>query len=383
MDCLRTRLEGSLREMPISVNAAVIAPNQNQFDIRELELDEPRTDEILVRIHAAGVCHTDITARMVSNMLGMPIVLGHEGAGVVERVGDAVRQFLPGDRVALSYHSCGQCPQCSIDHPSYCHRFRLLNMGFMRPDGSRTLSESGQPVGSSFFSQSSFATHALVYERNCVRLPDDIPFKIGAPFGCGVQTGAGSMMNALACRAGSAVVIAGCGAVGLSAVLGAKQMRCATIIAVEPFAERRTLALEFGATHAIDPAGESDLAAAIRTIVPGGVDYALDGTGRAEVLNALMGSLAPAGTLGCVTARLGEAALPGDLRSLCGSGLKIMGITEGDSTPSDFLPKLFDLYRQGQLPVDRMIKTFPFSQINEAIAAQERGECVKVVLTLE
>jgi aryl-alcohol dehydrogenase len=369
--------------MPTQITAAVAVPDETSFAIRDLELDDPREDEILVRIHAVGICHTDLTARMATKMIGMPIVLGHEGAGVVERVGDRVKGFAPGDRVALSYQSCGQCPQCTIDHPSYCHQFRLLNMGFMRPDGSRALRDGEHPVGSNFFSQSSFASHALAYERNCVKLPDDIPFEIGAPFGCGIQTGAGSMLNALACRRGTAAVIAGCGAVGLSAVLGAKIAGCTTIIAVEPFAARRALALEFGATHAIDPAGEANLATAIRAILPVGADYALDGTGRAEVLDALMASLGPAGTLGCVAARMGDATLPGDLRVLCGSGIKIMGITEGDSTPSEFLPRLFDLYRTGQLPVDRMIKTFPFTQINEAIAAQEHGDCIKVVLTLE
>ncbi|GGC87625.1 putative zinc-containing alcohol dehydrogenase [Chelatococcus reniformis] len=352
------------------------------FEIRTLDLDEPRDDEILVRIIGVGVCHTDLVFRD-AGAIAAPAVLGHEGSGIVERVGPKVHKVAPGDRVAITFRSCGACHRCNRGDAAYCLTMPQLNYTGMRPDGSTALRCEGVPVASNFFGQSSFATHAITYERNVVKVPGDLPLELIGPLGCGIQTGAGSIMRSLACEAGSSLLILGGGPVGLAAVMGAKVQACGTVIVVEPHAARRALAREFGATHTIDPAADADLAATVRAIVPAGVDYAFDTTGIPAVYPAAVAALAPKGVLGLVGVAPPGTPLPGDINTTMTFGYTIKGIIEGDSNPGEFLPELMDLHRLGRLPFDRLITTFPFEQINEAVAAQHRGECVKIVLLMD
>jgi aryl-alcohol dehydrogenase len=258
----------------------------------------------------------------------------------------------------------------------------MLNYAGVRTDGSKSLHDHGADVAGNFFGQSSFASHALTYERNLVKVPDDIPLETVGPLGCGIQTGAGGVMRSLACEAGSSLLVTGGGPVGLSAVMGGRIQDCETIILVEPQPARRALALEFGATHVIDPAVTPDIAAAVRALAPDGVDYAFDTTGLPALYGAILASLAPKGVLGLVGIAPPGTPLPGEVNTVMTFGHTIKGIIEGDSEPAVFLPQLMDLHREGRLPFDRMISTYPFSQINEAIAAQHRGECVKVVLLM-
>jgi aryl-alcohol dehydrogenase len=259
---------------------------------------------------------------------------------------------------------------------------RVLNYIGMRADGSKAIRQGETPVSSNFFGQSSFATYALAYERNVLKLPDDIPFELAAPLGCGIQTGVGGVMLALACPKGSSLLVTGGGAVGLSAVMGAAIQGCKTIVVVEPHASRRTLALQLGATHVIDPAESPNIAAAVRAILPQGMDYAFDTTGRPEILAVAMASLAPKGVLGIVGIPPPGTPMPGDLGSVLTFGQTVRGIIEGDSDPEVFLPVLIDHWRAGRLPLETLIQAFPFDQINQAVDAQHRGDCVKVVLNL-
>jgi aryl-alcohol dehydrogenase len=334
-----------------------------------------------VRIVGVGVCHTDIVFKE-GQVIAPPVVLGHEGSGVVEKVGAAVSAFAPGDRVAITFRSCGACPRCHSGDPAYCLTMPMLNYAGVRTDGSKSLHDHGADVAGNFFGQSSFASHALTYERNLVKVPDDIPLETVGPLGCGIQTGAGGVMRSLACEAGSSLLVTGGGPVGLSAVMGGRIQDCETIILVEPQPARRALALEFGATHVIDPAVTPDIAAAVRALAPDGVDYAFDTTGLPALYGAILASLAPKGVLGLVGIAPPGTPLPGEVNTVMTFGHTIKGIIEGDSEPAVFLPQLMDLHREGRLPFDRMISTYPFSQINEAIAAQHRGECVKVVLLM-
>lgn len=366
----------------MQVTAAVARAPGEDFTLETVELDAPRPDEILVRIAAVGVCHTDLVAREGAMPFSLPAVLGHEGAGVVTEVGSAVTKVAPGDRVALTFRSCGQCDRCKSGDPAYCYMMPALNYIGMRPDGAKAIRQGEEAVSSNFFGQSSFATYALAYERNVLKLPDDIPFEIAAPLGCGVQTGAGGVMLALACPAGSSLLITGGGAVGLSAVMGAKIQGCGKIIVVEPHAVRRALATELGATHVIDPAVSPDLAATVRAILPQGVDYAFDTTGRPDTLTAIMGALAPKGVLGIVGIPPAGTPMPGDLGNVLTFGQTVRGIIEGDSDPDVFIPDLIAHWRAGRLPLERLVKVFAFDQINAAIASQHHGDCVKVVLTL-
>jgi len=365
----------------MQVTAAVVQEAGAKFSIEQVELDDPRPDEIRVKIAAVGVCHTDIVFAEGGAPLALPAVLGHEGAGVVDAVGSAVTKVKPGDRVAITFRSCGTCARCQSGDPAYCYTMPMLNYIGMRPDGSKALHQDGKDVSSNFFGQSSFATYALAYERNVLKLPEDIPFEIAAPLGCGVQTGAGGVMLALAAKKGSSLMVLGGGAVGLSAVMGAVIQGCDPIIVVEPHAARRTLALELGATHAIDPTTTDDLAAVVRTIVPHGVDYAFDTTGRPEIHTATMNALAPKGVFGIVGISPPDAAMPGVLGQVLTYGQTVRGIIEGDSDPDVFLPELIAHWRAGRLPLEKLVRTYPFEQINEAIAAQHHGDFVKVVLT--
>lgn len=349
------------------------------FTIERLDLDEPRPDEILVRIHGVGLCHTDLAARDQHLPVALPAVLGHEGAGIVEKVGDRVKAIRPGDHVVLSFRSCGACPSCLRREPAYCSSFGPLNGAGCRPDGSHALHDGPTAISCCFFGQSSFAEYALTYERNVVRVAHDVPIELMGPLGCGVQTGAGGVMRSLGCHIGSSILITGGGAVGLSAVLGAVVQGCTTIIVSEPHPARRGLALQLGATHAIAPA--DDLAATVRSIVPRGTDYAFDTTGRPDVLAAALAALGHRGALAFVGVPADAAAtFPVSIMSLMSQGQTIRGVIEGDSEPATFIPELIDLYRRGAFPFDRLVRTYNLADINQAIADQLDGTCVKAVL---
>jgi aryl-alcohol dehydrogenase len=363
----------------MQVTAAVARAADKDFSIETVVLDDPRDDEILVRVVGVGLCHTDIVFK-ATGTIPAPAVLGHEGSGIVEKVGANVTKVAPGDRVAMTFRSCGQCPRCTKGEPAYCHTMPMLNYTGMRTDGSKAISKDGEPIAGNFFGQSSFATYALTYERNVVKVPEGVPLELMGPLGCGIQTGAGGVMRSLAAEKGSSILILGGGAVGLSAVMGAKIQGCSTIIVLEPHESRRKLALELGATHVIDPKAQTDFAAEVRKIVPIGVDYAFDTTGIPPVLQATMNCLGPHGVFGIVGIAPPGTPMPGDLMTAVTFGHTVKGIIEGDSDPDVFIPEMIEHYRAGRLPFDKLIRTYPLSEINKAIADQHHGDCVKVVL---
>lgn len=360
--------------------AAVARAPHAEFILEPVIIDGPRAGEVLVRIEAVGICHTDLASRDGAIPIALPAVLGHEGCGVVEAVGTGVTKVAAGDRVGITFASCGCCPSCAAGAPAYCHNFMQLNYSGLRKDGSGPLSAGGESVTGLFFGQSSFATHSLALESNVVKVPADIPAEILAPIGCGIQTGAGAVLRSLDCRPGSALLIAGAGSVGLSAVMAAAVRECATIIAVEPHESRRALALELGATHVIDPA-EGPIEEQVRAIVPGGVDYAIDTSGLAPVIGGLIKSMTFHGKLGLIGVPSDPAtALPLGVLEMLILGITVIGIIEGDSHPDSFMPELIDLYRAGRFPIDKLVTTFPFAKINDAVAAQHGGEVLKPVL---
>ncbi|GAB7106266.1 NAD(P)-dependent alcohol dehydrogenase [Streptomyces phaeofaciens JCM 4814] len=367
--------------MSITTRAAVVESAGAPFTLSEVVLDDPGPHEAVVRLVAAGLCHTDLGVAGGGLPFPLPGVLGHEGAGVVEAVGSAVTGVAPGDHVVLSFTSCGACRDCRGGHPAYCATWLPMNLiGGRRADGTSTLSRDGEPLGGHFFGQSSFAERALVDERSLVKVDPDVPLESIAPLGCGVQTGVGAVWNVLTPAAGSAIVVLGAGAVGLSAVMAAALTPATTIVAVDKVAERLQLARELGATHTVD-AGQAALGDAIAEITGGrGADGIVETTGSTAVLRRGVDALAARGTLVVVGAPPFGSEVALDVNGLLG-GKRIVGLTLGDSETQTFIPALVRLVKEGRLPLDRLIGTYPFADIDRAVRDMTSGRTIKPVLT--
>ncbi len=363
-----------------NVIAAVARKAKGPFSIESLILSGPSPDEVLVKIEGVGLCHTDLVVKDSAFPPALPAVLGHEGAGVVEAVGENIDDVKVGDRVILSFASCGACSACRDHTPGYCDQAAALNYAGARLNGKSALGGEQGAVASHFFGQSSFATHAVVYANNIVKAPDDAPLALLGPFGCSIQTGAGTVLNVMRPPAGAAILIAGAGAVGLSAVMAAALAGCAPIIVSDPMHERRTAAIDFGATHSHDP-NEAPLREAVTSFAKGGVNFAIDTTGRREVIEAGVDALSKRGVLACLGIAPDEApTFDVPINHLMGYGRRIVGVIEGDSDPRQLIPMLLDHYRAGRFPFDKMIKTYSLENINEAVRDQAAGRCVKPVL---
>ncbi|TDZ78299.1 Aryl-alcohol dehydrogenase [Mycobacteroides salmoniphilum] len=353
----------------MKVTAALSRSAESPFALEEVELDGPRPDEVLVKIHATGLCHTDLTFKA---QVPIPAVLGHEGAGVVEAVGDEVTHIRPGDHVVLSYRSCGQCRQCGAGERAYCSRGTRLNLSGTRLDGSSTLSQNGNGLFGSFFGQSSFAQYALAAADNTVVIDASTDLATAAPLGCGLQTGAGAVLNVLTPEPDSRLVVFGAGGVGLAAVMAAKAIGVQTIIAVDLVASRRDKAVTLGATHTVDPAAE-DVASVAR-----GATHALDTTANPDVIATALGLLRQRGVL--VLVGLGASRGTIDLTDLMYGGKIIRGCIEGDANPQEFIPELLRMHAEGRFPIESLISRYPVHAIDQAVADARSGAAIKPVL---
>ncbi len=362
----------------MKIKAAVVREKSGPFVLEEIELEEPRENEVLVRIVASGLCHTDLVSRDQYLPVPLPVILGHEGAGVVERVGAKVTRVAPGDHVVSSYVNCGVCSSCLSGQPTYCLNFFPLNFFAVRSDGSTTASKDGQRIHAPFWGQSSFATHALMTEKNVVRVDKDLPLEKLAPLGCGVQTGAGGVMNSLKVRPGSSIAIFGAGSVGLSAIMAARVVGATTIIAVDVKPARLEMAKELGATHLVDSSKTNAVEEIIR-ITGNGALYALECTGIPNLLSDALDSLALTGVCGLISASGGGARVSLECQKIL-DGRTVRGIVEGDSIPQIFIPQLLELYKQGRFPFDKMLTFYSLEEINKAAEDAESGKVVKVIL---
>lgn len=365
----------------MQITAAVVRTRSGPFHLEALEIEAPRAGEVLVRVVATGVCHTDMVMRDQDLPTPQPVVLGHEGAGVVERVGPGVTKVAPGDHVVMTFNSCGGCPSCRDHAPTYCHEFFPRNFVGVRADGSSGLSKTGETIHANIFGQSSFATYALCHERNAVKVPHTAPLEILGPLGCGVMTGAGAVMNALKVEAGRSLAVFGAGAVGLSAVLAARAVDAGPIVVVDINPARLELALELGADHALDGRGPP-VVDRIREITGAGADYTLDTTANLTVMRQAVDVLAPRGTCGLVGASTMGDELSLDAVSLMSGGRAVRGVVEGDADPDVFIPRLIELHQAGRFPFDRLIAFYPFDAINDAVADGEAGRVIKPVLRM-
>ena len=362
------------------ITAAVLRATGAALSLETLELEDPRPGEVRVRLVGSGVCHTDLGVIATAVAEQLPVVLGHEGAGIVDAVGGGVTDLSPGDHVVLSYNHCGTCDHCSAGLMAHCRSFVPLNLTGARLDGSSPLSADGEKVFGHFFGQSAFAHYVIATRNNTVKVDESAPLELLGPLGCGVQTGAGAVLNSLNPPAGSSIAIFAAGSVGLSALMAAVVAGCTTIIAVDPQPERLALATRFGATHVVNPQEQGPVEA-IREITDGlGAQFSVDCIGLPAVVRQALECLQSPG----VCASVGFQGMSNELTIDQGHllfGRSLVGVIEGDAVPQTFIPHMIDLYREGRFPFDKLITTFPFEQVNEAIDAAHHGKVVKAVLT--
>jgi len=359
--------------MPTHVTAAVVDPSRGEDatpTLESLTLRDPGPDEVLVGIKAVGICHTDLKIGTLSDR---PMVPGHEGAGIVEAVGSEVTALQVGDRVGLTFDSCGHCPRCEDDDPAYCYDALALQFGL-----ENTMArDDGTPVAGAFFKQSSFATHAIATQRNAIRLPDDLPFHLAAPLGCGVQTGYGGVVNSLGAKTGESIVVIGLGAVGLSGILAAHHSGLRTIVGIDPIESRRNLALEFGATHVFAPG--DDMSA---VVTPKSVDYTLECAGTEKTFAQGIEMLKPRGKMGVIAVPPPAEPISFVPLSILDGGRELVGIVEGGADPSTFLPMLGHRVLDGSLPLEKMIECYDFDDFDKAWEDAKSGKTIKPVLMM-
>ncbi len=362
----------------MQATAAVLRNAAGPFVLESIEIGDPRPDEVIVRIVASGICHTDVKFR---DAVPKPIVLGHEGAGIVQQIGTSVSRLSVGDPVVLTFGYCGMCPSCVSGAPTHCADHHALQFKGARLDGTTALSQAGVQINGAFFQQSSFATFAVATERNAIRVPTDAPLAMLGPLGCGIQTGAGAILNSLNVGYGAKVAVFGAGAVGLSAVMAAKVAGADRIVAVDIVPSRLELARDLGAHHVID-AREGDVAERVRDVSGGGVNYALETAAVETSFAAAIDSLAPRGVCGFVASPVGRGTTPIVPFDMLINGKTLCGIVQGASVPHVFIPRLVDMIAAGRFPLDRLVTWYDFADINKAVADAESGAAIKPILRM-
>jgi len=366
----------------MQITAAVVREKFARYELDTFELDDPRADEILVKVVASGICQTDVHGRDGYFQIPYPAVFGHEGAGVVEAVGSGVTTLKPGDHVIMSFPWCGGCPSCRASRIAYCQDAGKLKQDGTRADGSTLLKQNGQPIYGSFFQQSSFSTYTIANERYAIKVRPDAPIALLGPLACGGQTGAGAVMNVMQPKPGDSIAVFGTGGVGLSGLMAARILGCDPIIAVDIRPERLALAKELGATHVINASDEKDVVGAIQKITGGGANFTLETSAVPAVFRmAEESTLQGGGTCVLVgSARKGTDVsfeMPHIQR-----GRIIRGVVQGESTPKSFIPKLIDHVMAGEMPIEKMIRRYAFADINQAVADAESGVTIKPVLDM-
>jgi len=369
----------------VKTTVALIEEPGVPFVFADVDIDEPRADEVLVRIVATGLCHTDLTVPTMLPAEMFPTVVGHEGAGVVEAVGDQVSGIEVGDHVVVSFRSCRTCVQCRRGDVGYCEQSLLLNYMGMRPDGSTTLNRGGERVFGSFFGQSSLARHALAYADNCIVVDKALDLSLLAPFACGFQTGAGAVLNVFEPEPGDSLAVFGAGAVGLAALAAARGAGVDTLVAVDPAPARRAAAARYGAL-AIDPGaaerdGTPSVVDQIKAHTDAGACFAIDSTALPAVVLQAQRALRTKGTL--VALGLGAAEYTIDAIDLLQGGKVIRSTMEGEADPLTAIPDLIGRRAAGRFDVDPLVTTYPFAEIATAVAEAGTGAVIKPVLVWE
>ncbi|MEK7326133.1 MAG: Zn-dependent alcohol dehydrogenase [Chloroflexota bacterium] len=364
----------------MKIQAAVFYEPHVPFKIETLDLEPPRTGEVLIKVAAAGVCHSDWHLMTGATKHPLPVVPGHEGAGVVEAVGPGVTRVKPGDHVALNWApNCGTCFYCLNDRPSLCGTYIGPLWAGTMMDGTPRLSKNGQPVYH-FSALACFADYTVVPQECCVLMPPAVPLTVAALIGCAVTTGVGAVLNTAKVKPGSSVAVFGAGGVGLSVVLGAKLAGAGTLIAVDRAPAKLEMAKQFGATHAL--LSDADTNDAIRQLTGGrGADYVFEAIGIPAVQEQCLYAARPGGVivLAGVSPMGSSTNLPGAI--ITRQEKVVMGTYYGSANTARDFPLYADLYLKGKLDLERLVsRQYPLEQINEAYADMLRGRVARGVI---
>ena len=368
----------------MKVQALVVAEKDGPFELQELDLADPGRDEVLVRIVASGVCHTDAITRAGDMPMPFPAVLGHEGSGIVEVVGEGVMHVSVGDRVIIGWPWCGECKNCLDGQPRYCLRTGEALVSGRRFKGelrgTTAYSRDGEDLNGHFFGQSSFATHSITRADALVKVAGDTPLELLGPLACGLATGAGAVLNEARPRLGDSILVAGVGAVGLAAIMAARSTGVTRIIAMDVHDARLDLATEFGATHTINSTSV-DVVSEVAGITGSTVDFAFDCTGVISVIETIADTVGMLGTLVLIGGAPAGASFSLDhLSTLWGK--RVIGVLGGGGRSGQLIPGLVELYEQGRFPFDRLVRSYEMGDIEQALADSKSGEVIKPILRM-
>ncbi|MFJ8851355.1 zinc-binding dehydrogenase [Streptomyces sp. NPDC102437] len=348
-------------------------------EVEELELGAPREGEVLVRIAAASLCHSDLSVVNGDRVRPLPMALGHEAVGVVQETGPGVGRVSPGDHVALVFvPSCGFCGDCAAGRPALCAQAAAANGSGALLHGPSLLTDAAGNRVHHQLGVSAFSEHAVLAQESVVPIPKDIPFTVASMFGCAVLTGAGAVINTAALRPGQSTVVYGLGGVGLSAVLGARAAGAYPIIAVDPVQEKRELALRLGATHAYAP---DEALRQIRELTSGGAESAVEAVGSPKVMAECLSAVARGGKVVSVGLPAPDRVLEVPALAFAGEGKSLLGSYMGDAVPRRDIPRFLDLWRAGLMPVELMhTGTLPLTDINAALEELASGRAIRQVI---
>ncbi len=364
----------------MTAGRAAVLEAPGELTVSDVDFAAPGAGEVLVKLVATGMCHTDLGTIAGGIPFATPGIIGHEGAGIVAAIGEGVSSVSIGDKVLLSFTSCGTCGACRSGHPAYCETWLARNLlGGLRADASGGVTRQGEPVGAHFFGQSSFGEYSIADERSIVKVDADADLAVLAPLGCGVLTGFGSVWNVLDPQVDDTVAVYGTGAVGLSAVIAASLRSPARLIAIDIVEERLALARELGATDAINATTEN-VAERLAEITGGrGVTKSFDTTGNPHVARGALDAASVRGTVLVCGAPPPGTEIPVDIQGIL-SGKILRGVTMGDSDPQDLIPQLVALHAAGKLPLERLERTYTLDEIGTAADDMHRGVTVKPVI---
>ncbi len=365
------------------IKAAIVNGVNQDYVLEDVYLDEPRANEVLVKLVASGICHSDEAFRLGEAPYNFPAVFGHEGAGIVEEVGEAVTTVKPGDHVVMSYAFCGHCPSCMHGKPATCAEWAQRNVTGRRLNGDGIFfKEDKETVISTILGQSSFTTHTVVDENNVTKIDKEVDLRLVGPLGCGFLTGSGTVFNGFKPEVNSTMAVFGTGTVGLAAIMAAKIAGCSTVISVDIHDHRLETAKSLGATHTIN-SRKVDALEEVQRLTGGlGADYVIDTTGLSDVMKTALDATAQGGTYAPVAVSSNELKFS-PFGEIVASTKTIKGVLMGDAVPQASIPQLIEFFKQGRFDFDKVVKYFDFEDINAAANASNSGEVIKPIIIID